>query len=62
MEEDGRRAAADTIVPIPLPRSLDTHSLIRTMTALTLTCTYVMWAIVYLAQLHPVIRGYSCLA
>ena len=29
--------------------------LIRTSVALTLTCTYLMWAITYLAQLHPLI-------
>lgn len=32
-------------------------SLIRTSTLLTITCCYVMWAIVYLAQLHPVISA-----
>ncbi|PWN90057.1 hypothetical protein FA10DRAFT_285770 [Acaromyces ingoldii] len=30
--------------------------LIRSSTLLTLTCCYVMWAIVYLAQLHPMIK------
>lgn len=31
------------------------NRLIRTCIALTLTCTYLMWAITYLAQLHPLI-------
>ncbi|CEH15609.1 related to vacuolar atp synthase subunit h [Ceraceosorus bombacis] len=29
--------------------------LIRTSAILTLTCCYLMWTIVYLAQLHPLI-------
>ena len=29
------------------------HRLIRTSLILTLTCCYLMWAIAYLAQLHP---------
>ncbi|KAF8311965.1 hypothetical protein DL93DRAFT_2082615 [Clavulina sp. PMI_390] len=29
--------------------------LFRTMVALTIACCYLMWAITYLAQLHPLI-------
>ncbi|KDN53107.1 putative secreted protein [Tilletiaria anomala UBC 951] len=29
---------------------------IRTAIILTLTCCYMMWAIIYLAQLHPLIK------
>ncbi|PWN98207.1 hypothetical protein FA09DRAFT_286196, partial [Tilletiopsis washingtonensis] len=29
--------------------------LLRTCAVLTLTCCYLMWVIVYLAQLHPII-------
>ncbi|ORY26169.1 ATPase, V0 complex, subunit E1/e2 [Naematelia encephala] len=32
------------------------QTLIRTSIALALTCCYLMWAITYLAQLHPLIR------
>jgi len=31
------------------------QTLIRTMILLSLTCCYLMWAITYLAQLHPII-------
>ncbi|EPQ30621.1 uncharacterized protein PFL1_02145 [Pseudozyma flocculosa PF-1] len=30
--------------------------MIRTSVALALTCMYLMWFIVYMAQLHPVIK------
>src|ERR1700761_4947875 len=42
-----------------LPQLLanDTRSLIRTSLLLTLTCCYLMWAIAYLAQLHPLEGG-----
>jgi hypothetical protein len=29
--------------------------IIRTCLLLTLTCTWLMWAITYLAQLHPIV-------
>ena len=32
--------------------------LYRSCALLTLTCCYMMWAIVYLAQLHPIISEY----
>jgi hypothetical protein len=51
-----------SIVPLPSiassiwsPRATLISRLIRTSVALTLTCTYLMWAITYLAQLHPLI-------
>jgi hypothetical protein len=38
-----------------IDRFCSLHSLVRSTVLLTITCCYVMWAIVYLAQLHPVI-------
>ena len=34
--------------------------MLRTCAVLTLTCCYLMWVIVYLAQLHPIISEYCC--
>lgn len=34
-------------------------SLVRSTVLLSLACCYTMWAIVYLAQLHPLIREYE---
>ncbi|KAF8591059.1 hypothetical protein K439DRAFT_1327811 [Ramaria rubella] len=33
------------------------QTLVRTSLLLTFTCCYLMWAITYLAQLHPLIGG-----
>jgi ATP synthase subunit H len=33
--------------------------LVRSAVSLTLACCYTMWAVVYLAQLHPLIREYN---
>ena len=41
--------------PVLLCNADLSSSVIRTSIALTLTCTYLMWAITYLAQLHPLI-------
>ncbi|KAA1112599.1 H(+)-transporting V0 sector ATPase subunit e [Puccinia graminis f. sp. tritici] len=38
-----------------LPKEM-TKIVIRTAVIATITCCYLMWAIVYLAQLHPLIR------
>ena len=32
--------------------------LIRTSVALALTCMYLMWFIIYMAQLHPIVSEY----
>ncbi|KAJ2799371.1 H(+)-transporting V0 sector ATPase subunit e [Coemansia helicoidea] len=36
-------------------KGMSDPTLWRTCTILTLSCCYLMWAITYLAQLHPVI-------
>ncbi|CAE6337033.1 unnamed protein product [Rhizoctonia solani] len=33
----------------------ETQTLLRTSILLTLTCCYLMWAITYMAQMHPLI-------
>ncbi|KAF8606543.1 V-type proton ATPase subunit E [Ceratobasidium sp. AG-I] len=33
----------------------ETQTLIRTSVLLTVTCCYLMWAITYMAQMHPLI-------
>jgi len=34
---------------------VEAHRLIRTMVSLSMTCCVLMWAVVYLAQLHPLV-------
>lgn len=53
-EEDGRLTSPLPLAPRPCP-SLLPLSLIRTSVILTMICCYLMWSIIYLAQLHPLI-------
>lgn len=50
-------AHLSTTDPDPRP-----YSLIRTCVTLTLICLYIFWAIMYMAQLHPLISESSLLA
>ncbi|WVQ79986.1 V-type proton ATPase subunit E [Cryptococcus sp. DSM 104549] len=47
-------AAAGAIGWFALPKGKN-QTLFRTSLLLTLTCCYLMWAITYLCQLHPII-------
>lgn len=38
------------------------HSLIRTSVVLALTCMYLMWFIIYMAQLHPIVSKHLALS